>query len=149
MGRTPFTVCLTYVLRSAGILTVLAILGNAACHPSGGESKIKSDASEDSGGGSIAPASAYAQVAFDHEQHLADVGDCSGCHHPQPDAAEKACDECHGRREVRFIAEFDTDVPKLKDAMHDSDRGCRSCHDATTEDGLWDCGYCHTALGDS
>ncbi len=90
--------------------------------------------------------SPYRLVAFDHEQHKAAAdNDCSICHHQKPNAAKKACHKCHNRDEGRFSKKFAAFVPKLKEAMHDPDSGCRGCHDETTEDGLWDCSQCHAS----
>lgn len=90
--------------------------------------------------------SPYTQVAFTCKEHQAHVDDCATCHHPEPNAADKACDKCHSRSEGRVVKEFNAFVPRLKEAMHNPDRGCRACHDDTTEDGLWDCSHCHTEL---
>ena len=95
---------------------------------------------------------AYRQVAFDRPVHgcvsdqAAGAGDCETCHHTQPNAAGKACTQCHSRDEGQYSAKLAAFVPKLKEAMHNPDTGCRGCHDETTDDGLWDCKMCHKAL---
>ena len=72
--------------------------------------------------------------------------DCGACHHSEPNAAGKGCLDCHDRDEALFSEEFGTVVPVLQDAMHNPDTGCRACHNDVTDDGLWDCSKCHTAL---
>ncbi|UCG17378.1 MAG: cytochrome c3 family protein [Phycisphaerales bacterium] len=83
-----------------------------------------------------APAAPYETHEFDHEAHSAAFS-CDTCHH----AGIMGCDAsgCHAE-------EWIAGVPSLKDAKHNPDGGCRSCHNETTEDGLWDCTQCHTGL---
>lgn|GEM_PF-1853240 len=84
------------------------------------------------------PAQPYDNVEFDHNFHMG-LGNCASCHHAEPQSAGMACNACH-------LDEWVGGTPKLKEAMHDPDAGCRQCHDDRTEDGLWDCSFCHTDL---
>ena len=91
----------------------------------------------------------YRTTAFDHAPHMTDFGlACTDCHHTEPaNAAGQACSACHAD-------EWIAGVPKLKEAMHTTtgeetgNSGCRSCHAQTTEDGSWQCSFCHTELND-
>ncbi|HUU96519.1 MAG TPA: cytochrome c3 family protein [Phycisphaerae bacterium] len=138
------------LLLLGGTIAVGLMFTAVACQMTSSGGKVKGKAGE-------SPryiALAYKQVAFDREQHgcvsgpAADAEDCANCHHAKPQSAGKACATCHSRDEGRFSKKFHAFVPKLKEAMHDPDAGCRSCHDDTTEDGLWECRHCHTALND-
>ncbi|MHC4093838.1 MAG: cytochrome c3 family protein, partial [Planctomycetota bacterium] len=93
------------------------------------------DANDNAAGGVDLP---YQQVEFDHGTHQ-EAQSCDTCHH----RFDVSCDssDCHA-------SEWIAGVPNLKDAMHNPDGGCRGCHDTRTEDGLWDCSQCHTALND-
>jgi hypothetical protein len=86
--------------------------------------------------GECLAAAPYETHEFDHDAHSAAYS-CDTCHH----AGMTGCDAsgCHAE-------EWVGGVPSLKDAMHNPEGGCRSCHNETTEDGLWDCTQCHTAL---
>lgn len=91
----------------------------------------------------------YRTTAFEHAPHTTDYGlACADCHHAEPaNAARQACNACHAD-------EWIAGVPKLKEAMHTTtgeetgNSGCRSCHAQTTEDGSWQCSFCHTELND-
>ena len=122
------TARLAGVVLLGGSLAVALTLTGLACQATSGGAGVDAHKAL-----STAPqvASAYTQVPFE-----------------QPRAAAKGCHECHQRGEGRYSKQFDAFVPKLKEAMHDLDAGCRSCHDDTTEDGLWECRRCHTALND-
>ncbi len=140
------TARLAGVVLLGGSLAVALTLTGLACQATSGGAGVDAHKAL-----STTPqlASAYTQVPFDHEQHKVAAGnECTTCHHEQPRAAAKACYECHQRDEGHYSKQFDAFVPKLKEAMHDLDAGCRSCHDDTTEDGLWECRRCHTALND-
>ena len=66
---------------------------------------------------------------------------CTDCHHDAPvPAGFVSCFDCHSDNPAEFNS--------LKSVAHDSDgddNGCRSCHNQTTEEGSWDCSFCHTA----
>ena len=97
-----------------------------------------------------AEASTYATNAliddFDrvHGLHQAAGFGCDPCHHTEPvDAGFNSCTMCH--------SDDPNELNSFKQVAHDEDEddnGCRSCHNQTTEDGLWDCTVCHTALLD-
>ncbi len=78
----------------------------------------------------------YETAEFDHDLHSGSFT-CTECHHDG--AGFSTCDTCHNRDEV--VA----GIIILKDAMHNPDTGCRSCHDAEFSD---NCAFCHTALSD-
>ena len=148
MNTTHHTARLALMMLGSTIGATLMFYSAACKLPPRGDSDDKTIQGDVRGidvGGELA----YKQVAFDHEQHKAAANnECTTCHHEQPRAAAKGCYECHGRDEGRYSKQFDAFVPKLKEAMHDPDAGCRSCHDEMTEDGLWECRHCHTALND-
>ncbi len=101
---------------------------------------------QDNDNGAGALESPYETTAFSHPDHM-EAFDCTTCHHTEPvDAKLAACDVCH-------LDEWTDGVPPEKEAMHTpsgvsevGNAGCRACHNQTTEDGLWDCSFCHTAL---
>lgn len=153
MNTTHHTAKLALMMLGSTIGATLMFYSAACKLPPRGDSGDKTVQGDVRGidvGGELA----YKQVAFDREQHgcvsgpAADAEDCASCHHAKPQSAGKACAACHSRDEGRFSKKFRAFVPKLKEAMHDPDGGCRSCHDDTTEDGLWECRHCHTALND-
>ena len=140
MNNTYRTARLALVLLSGVTIAAGLILTGIACQTTGGKFRASGVAGEET---------AYRLVAFNHEQHqLAVDNECTTCHHEEPDAAETACNTCHNRHEGHFSKKFAAFVPKLKEAMHNPDSGCRACHDETTDDGLWNCGACHTELSD-
>ena len=90
------------------------------------------------------------KVDADYEArvHYLDVPghmNCTVCHHVadevtgEPDATGQACVPCH--------SDDPNGVNSFKSVAHDlneSGDGCRGCHeDETTEEGLWDCSFCH------
>ena len=79
----------------------------------------------------------YETVTFDHDFHSGTF-DCGSCHHDG--AGFSVCSTCHNRDEVVG------GIAVLKDAMHDPDGGCWSCHNEQNDDGTRDCSVCHTAL---
>jgi mono/diheme cytochrome c family protein len=106
------------------------------------------DERQDDGDGAPDLDAPYATVTFDHAFHL-QAFECTTCHHPEPvDAKLAACDVCH-------LDEWVGGVPRLKEAMHTpggvsvvGNAGCRACHDVKTEDGSWQCSFCHQLLND-
>jgi hypothetical protein len=90
---------------------------------------------------------AESNVLFDdfervHGLHQASAAvSCTDCHHDEPVAAGfDSCFDCHSDDPAEFNS--------LKSVAHDSDgddNGCRACHNQTTEEGSWDCSFCHTA----
>ena len=144
MNNTYRNVRLALVLLLGGSLAVGLMFVSVACQTTPGRG--------DKGYMHRRPAPAYRQVAFNRELHGCVTGategldECMACHHEQPNAANQACIACHSRTEGHFSAKLDAFVPRLKDAMHNPDSGCRSCHDETTDDGLWQCSMCHKGL---
>jgi hypothetical protein len=146
MKTTNRTARLALVMLGGAIAASLIL--SVACElPPRGGSEARADRQD-------AAAIAYRHVAFDRELHgcitgpEADMEACVSCHHEEPDAAGKACVTCHSRGQGHFSKEFGAFVPKLKDAMHNADTGCRGCHEETTEDGLWQCSQCHAGLNE-
>ena len=89
---------------------------------------------------------------FPHDTHSATFA-CTMCHHQDPPAGFQNCDVCHNPDEGAFNDDLGMFVPKLKEAMHTADgadgkTGCRNCHTDSTEDGLWNCSFCHQRLND-
>ena len=144
MTKKISTAKLTVVLLLGGLLGVSLMFG-VACQSRTGEA-----AQSDFRGDTIAVA--YRNVTFDRELHGCVKGgveggeDCTTCHHESPNAANKSCRGCHSRNEGRFSEKLGKFVPKLKEAMHNPDTGCRACHEDTTDDDLWDCGFCHAHM---
>jgi hypothetical protein len=137
MNSMHRTARLALVALSGVTLAAGLILTGLACQSTGSGDEFRAS-------GRPAEESAYRLVSFNHEQHqLAVDNECTTCHHEAPNAAEAACHSCHSRQEGRFSETFAAFVPRLKEAMHNPDSGCRACHDESTEDGLWDCGQCH------
>ena len=137
MNSTHRIARLALIALSGVTIAASLILTGIACQSSGGDGELRVTSQQ-------REESVYRLVAFNHEQHqLAVENECTTCHHEAPNAAEAACHTCHSRLEGRYSDKFATFVPRLKEAMHNPDIGCRGCHDESTEDGLWDCSQCH------
>ena len=96
-------------------------------------------------------ASPYATYAFTedfaqyHGLHTQLFPTCTECHHEEPvSAAGQTCTDCH--------SDNPDELNSFKAIAHDensSDDGCRGCHDdERTDEGDWNCSFCHTALLD-
>jgi|GEM_PF-4641177 len=147
MNKTYRSAGLAVMLLLGGATVVSLMLTGVACQTPSGGGQVEDHREIGDQSAVVAGESVYKMVAFDHKLHEAAVdGECTSCHHPEPDSANQACHMCHSRLEGRFSKKFNAFVPRLKDVMHNPDSGCRACHDDTDDEGLWQCKVCHTAL---